>query len=265
MPIAKHLHPETPQENVTRFTAVVLIQHHGYTLMYSKKFGKQLVTMEESAGPQQPGSVFHIIVFEKNYTPGKHHLNNANCTGWNIELAPEQSRIEAKYLPSLEAPGHGEVVLRILYSDPWMVTGRIGDFKNEIIPFEVISMDQRQKQWLLQEKDAGGMVPIEVQVALDGLLMIGGSRLDRRIRDPVSKVQQERGEIIGRTEIKYIEQTGLDRILMSTHPFLFNYEENKEETKAKEEPLGEGNDDEENDIDSIADEFEFIETEDIEE
>ncbi|EFP07148.1 hypothetical protein CRE_30552 [Caenorhabditis remanei] len=253
MPIVKHLHPETPGENVTRFTAVVLKEYQGYTLMYSKKFGKQLVTMEGSAGPQQPGSVFHIIVFEKNYTPGKYHLNNANCTGWNIELAPEQSRIEAKYLPSLEAPGHGEVVLRILYSDPWMVTGRIGDFKNEIIPFEVISMDQRQKQWLLQEKDAGGMVAIEAQVALDGLLMIGGQRLNRGTRNPVGKAQRERGRIVNRTDIRFVEDATLRQILVTDHPFLFPHKERiMAELAPKDEEAAEG------EVESVLDDLEII-------
>ncbi|KAF1763216.1 hypothetical protein GCK72_011482 [Caenorhabditis remanei] len=122
--------------------------------------------MNWQLSPKNPSRQTHSG--PEDYNPAKFHLNNSNCTGWNIESAPKTSRIEAKYLPSSVNAGYGEAVLRILYSNPWQITGRIGEFNNEIIPFEVISMDRRQRKWLLQEKDAGGMLAIEVQVALDG-------------------------------------------------------------------------------------------------
>ncbi|EFO93479.1 hypothetical protein CRE_29185 [Caenorhabditis remanei] len=168
---------------VTRFTAVVLKEHHGYTLMYSKKFKEQLLAMEGSAGPQKPRS---------------------GTSNW------PQSNQGSRRSTSRAAAMRG------------------------------------QREWTLEKSGAGGLMAIKVQVALDGLLMIGGTRFDRRVRDPVSKAQQEKGEIIGRNEIQYMEQTRLDRILMSTYPYLFNYGDGEDEIEDEEE------------IESILDDLEII-------
>ncbi|KAF1763215.1 hypothetical protein GCK72_011481 [Caenorhabditis remanei] len=117
-------------------------------------------------------------------------------------------------------------------------------------------MDKGQREWTLEESGAGEVMNIEVQVALDGLLMIGGTRLDRRVRDPVSKAQREAGQIVGRKEIRHMEQTSPDRILMSTDPYLFNYGDGEDEIEDDEEA---------DEVDSMADEFELLEIEDAEE
>ncbi|KAF1763217.1 hypothetical protein GCK72_011483 [Caenorhabditis remanei] len=137
---------------------------------------------------------------------------------------------------------------------------KIGDFQHSIIPFGNIVMTKEQKEWTMQLEHAGEVMSLEVQAGLDGFRMIGEIRINRGIRDPVRKALWMPEGIVGDGNIKTFEDAEIDQLLMSDKPYIHRKERTIQMIRQDNEETAE-----EDEIDSITDEFELLEIEDLDE
>ncbi|EFO94129.1 hypothetical protein CRE_25862 [Caenorhabditis remanei] len=119
--------------NVTILKAMVISEEGGRVTLFTPQFEENVIIHNQSKR-RQPGELFEIIVYCKDYDPKKGELDETTCSAWKIKLDGKKLGIESIYLPSQGQNG-GELLLKVVFHDQFSWFGETGHYYNEFIPF----------------------------------------------------------------------------------------------------------------------------------